>query len=85
MPIGRRIQKALLTHYHILTLFILLLHNVLFSIENMVKSKEAEETLIISNHIKPAFGTYKLKVLTPAVLQEFLNKKTINSFAKNSI
>lgn len=33
----------------------------------MVKSKEAEETLIISNHIKPAFGTYKLKVLTPAV------------------
>lgn len=40
---------------------------------------------IINNHIKPALGIYKLKSLTPAVLQEFLNKKYRNGFTKNTL
>ncbi len=30
---------------------------------------------IIEKHIKPTLGVYKLKALTPAMLQEFLNEK----------
>lgn len=40
---------------------------------------------IIDNHIKPILGMYKLKSLTPTVLQEFLNKKSLNGLKKNSI
>ncbi|QGU95465.1 tyrosine-type recombinase/integrase [Clostridium bovifaecis] len=40
---------------------------------------------VISHHIKPTLGIYKLKSLTPAVLQEFLNKKYRNGFAKNTL
>ncbi|WP_434284590.1 tyrosine-type recombinase/integrase [Clostridium botulinum] len=40
---------------------------------------------IIDKHIKPALGVYKLKSLTPSVLQKFLNKKYLNGFAKNSV
>ncbi|MBV7271616.1 site-specific integrase [Clostridiaceae bacterium UIB06] len=40
---------------------------------------------IINKHIKPALGIYKLKTLTPAVLQEFLNKKYLNGFSKSSL
>ncbi|WP_434295707.1 tyrosine-type recombinase/integrase [Clostridium botulinum] len=40
---------------------------------------------IIDKHIKPALGIYKLKSLTPSVLQEFLNKKYLNGFAKNTV
>ncbi|AVQ37502.1 site-specific integrase [Clostridium botulinum] len=40
---------------------------------------------IIDKHIKPALGIYKLKSLTPSVLQKFLNKKYLNGFAKNSV
>lgn len=40
---------------------------------------------IIDKHIKPILGKYKLKALTPAVLQEFLNKKYLNGFAKNTL
>lgn len=38
---------------------------------------------IIRNHIKPALGIYKLKSLTPAILQEFINKKYLNGISKN--
>ncbi|NFJ74957.1 hypothetical protein FC914_04860 [Clostridium botulinum] len=38
---------------------------------------------IIENHIKPNLGVYKLKSLTPAILQEFLNKKYRNGFANH--
>lgn len=41
--------------------------------------------LIIDKHIKPALGIYKLKSLSPAVLQEFLNKKYLDGFVKNSV
>ncbi|EKN42480.1 site-specific integrase [Clostridium botulinum] len=40
---------------------------------------------IIEKHIKPNLGVYKLKILTPAILQEFLNKKYRNGFAKNTL
>ncbi|WFD09790.1 site-specific integrase [Tepidibacter hydrothermalis] len=40
---------------------------------------------IINNHIKPNLGIYKLKSLTPAILQEFLNEKYRNGFSKNTL
>lgn len=39
----------------------------------------------IENHIKPCLGLYKLKSLTPAILQEFVNSKYINGFSKNHL
>jgi len=38
---------------------------------------------IIDNHIKPSFGIYKLKSLTPAILQEFVNNKYLTGISKN--
>lgn len=40
---------------------------------------------VIDNHIKPGLGIFKLKSLTPAALQEFLNKKYRNGFTKSTI
>ncbi|WP_040328558.1 site-specific integrase [Clostridium ihumii] len=40
---------------------------------------------IIKNHIKPSLGSYKLKSLTPAILQEFINNKYLDGFSKCSI
>jgi integrase len=40
---------------------------------------------IIKNHIKPAFGVYKLKSLMPAMLQEFVNSKYLNGISKNHL
>lgn len=40
---------------------------------------------IINNHIKPILGIYKLKSLTPALLQEFINKKYLSGLSKSSI
>lgn len=40
---------------------------------------------IIDAHIKPAMGFYKLKNITPLVLQDFLNMKKTNGFSKNSV
>jgi integrase len=40
---------------------------------------------IIRNHIKPSFGIYKLKSLTPSLLQEFLNNKYLNGISKNHL
>ena len=41
--------------------------------------------IIIRNHIKPAFGIYKLKSLTPAMLQEFVNNKYLTGISKNHL
>ncbi|MGV8164600.1 MAG: tyrosine-type recombinase/integrase [Alkaliphilus sp.] len=38
---------------------------------------------ILDNHIKPSFGVYKLKSLTPAILQEFVNDKYLIGISKN--
>jgi len=40
---------------------------------------------VLNKHIKPALGLYKLKSLTPAKLQEFLNSKYKNGYTKNSV
>jgi len=40
---------------------------------------------IIDKHIKSALGSYRLKQLSPAVLQEFINKKLLNGFSKSSL
>lgn len=39
----------------------------------------------INNHLIPNFGFYKLKALTPAVLQEFANRLKQNGFAKSHV
>lgn len=39
----------------------------------------------IENHIKPNLGIYKLKALTPTILQEFINSKYIDGFSKNHL
>ncbi len=36
-------------------------------------------------HIKPELGRYKLKALTPAILQEFINKKYTEGYSRNTI
>lgn len=41
--------------------------------------------IIIEKHLKPYLGAYKLRLLSPANLQEFINKKFINGFSKSSI
>jgi integrase len=38
---------------------------------------------LISNHIKPQIGIYKLKKITPAKLQELINIKYRDGFSKN--
>lgn len=40
---------------------------------------------IIENHIKPIFGIYKLKSLSPNLLQDFINKKFLNGISKNHL
>lgn len=39
----------------------------------------------IENHIKPNLGIYKLKSLTPTILQEFINSKYLSGFSKNHL
>lgn len=41
--------------------------------------------LIIKNHIKPVLGIYKLKSLTPAILQQFINEKYLTGLSKNHL
>ncbi len=40
---------------------------------------------LIKNHIKPELGTYKLKYVTPALLQQFINKKYRQGFSKSTL
>jgi integrase len=41
--------------------------------------------MMIKNHIKPTLGSYKLKSLTPAILQEFINLKFLSGFSKHHL
>ena len=59
-------------------------------ITNYVKINCSLNTLeayegIVKNHIKPELGTYKLKSITPAILQEFINKIHMRGYSKNMI
>lgn len=40
---------------------------------------------IIENHLKPTFGSYKLKALNSAAIQEYANKLKLNGFAKSTM
>ena len=40
---------------------------------------------IVDNYLKSALGIYKLKSLTPGILQEFVNKKYINGCNKSTL
>jgi integrase len=40
-------------------------------------------SIVIKKHIKPALGSYKLKALTPTLLQEFINSK--KCYSKSTI
>lgn len=40
---------------------------------------------IIENHLKPAFGTYKLRAIQPAVVQEYINRLKLQGLRKSSI
>ena len=50
----------------------------------------AENTLLdyknkIDNHLKPAFGIYRLSSLQAATIQEFINQLKLKGYAKSSI
>ena len=49
------------------------------------RTTEALYKRYIEQHIKPILGLYKLKTLNPSILQDFLNKKSINGFSKNTV
>lgn len=40
---------------------------------------------IIEGHIKPKFGSYKLKAINPTVLQEYANSLKMNGYSKSHI
>ncbi len=40
---------------------------------------------LIKTHIKPSLGIYKLKTITPTILQEFVNKKYRSGLSQNSL
>ena len=40
---------------------------------------------IMEGHLKPRFGHYRLKALTPAVLQEYANDLKMNGFSKSHL
>lgn len=42
-------------------------------------------TYIIENHLKPALGHYRLKSLTPMILQEFTNAKFMSGLKKTTL
>lgn len=59
-------------------------------ITNYVKINCSLNTLeayegIVKNHIKPKLGTYKLKSITPVILQEFINDIHMRGYSKNMI
>lgn len=59
-------------------------------LENYVKVQCKRSTVVnyekvIENHLKPVLGMYKLKSLNPSILQNYLNKKTLSGFSKNTV
>lgn len=61
-----------------------------FWLEEYCKVNLSMDTLIgyqkkIDLHIKPALGKYKLKSLTPAIIQKFLNDKFNQGYSRNTL
>lgn len=40
---------------------------------------------IIENHLKPKFGSYKLKAINPTILQEYANSLKLNGYSKSHL
>ena len=40
---------------------------------------------LINNHLKPYFGFYKLKSITPSIIQEFANKLSLSGYSRSMI
>lgn len=58
--------------------------------ENYVKveckfNTQSNYQRIIDNHLKDALGAYKLRALTPAVLQEFINQKKTYGYSRSHL
>ncbi len=58
--------------------------------ENYVKlnckyNTQRAYTTVIENHLKPALGIYKLKSLTPLIIQEYVNHKFATGLKKNTL
>lgn len=49
---------------------------------NLKYNTQGAYSRIIDNHVKPALGAYKLRALTPAVIQEFINKKSFQGYTR---
>lgn len=58
--------------------------------ENYVKmsckyNTQSAYKVIIENHLKPALGTYKLRSLTPVMLQDYVNQKCTSGMKKTTL
>ena len=42
-------------------------------------------TIIIENHLKPSLGMYKLRSLTPIMIQDYVNQKFVTGLKKNTL
>lgn len=56
-----------------------------YVVVNLKLYSQRSYKLYIENHIKPDLGVYKLKALTPAILQKFINTKFTNGFGKSHL
>lgn len=58
--------------------------------ENYVKmsckyNTQTNYAMIIENHLKPALGMYKLRSLTPIMIQEYVNQKYVTGLKKTTL
>lgn len=59
-------------------------------LENYVKLNLRTNTItvykgIVEHYLKPALGIYKIKSLTPTILQSYINKRYVNGCTKNHL
>ncbi|MFQ9509359.1 MAG: tyrosine-type recombinase/integrase [Lachnospiraceae bacterium] len=52
---------------------------------NLRPNTQSSKKNIINNHIVPKLGHYKLKALTPTILQDFINQIKLNGFSENML
>lgn len=52
---------------------------------NLKYNTQLNKINVFENHLKPAFGHYKLKSLTPSVIQEYANGLKLRGLGKSSI
>ena len=51
---------------------------------NLKYNTQLGYTAIIENHLKPSFGYYRLRSLTTAAIQEYINQLKLNGMARSS-